>query len=609
MCGIAGIIDHTFSTETRQEWTDKMLQSILHRGPEDSSLYSEAQLTLGHNRLKIIDLSDEANQPFEWQDVVIIFNGEVYNYIEIRETLIQAGYTFRTQGDTEVICAAYKHYGEDCVQHFVGMWAFAIWDKTKQKLFCSRDRFGIKPFYYIQEGGNLYFASEYKALKLLPVFKADWNTQQINRGLQMVWSVYKEETFFRQIKSLEPAHNLHWQKGKLTTARYWDIDFNLPKSSISFEEKKSKFYDLFQQSVRLHSRSDVPNGTCLSGGLDSSAIAGMYSTLLPNTPIKSFSIFYEDDVDERPFVREVVAKYNNIEPHYFSPNNQQIEESFHRAAYHADVPMLGSSFLSQYFLMQLAKSEGVTVVIDGQGSDEYLGGYLHSFYRVAGGEMASAHPFKAISLLHQLAEREHFSAKKKRDFLLKSLVSTFANENRIYNLEFSQLNKFLSSSTESLSMKDKTTDKLDNFLYHLLFNTTLQTLLHFEDRNSMAFSLESRVPFLDHRLVEFGFLLSREDRITNQAETKYILREALKPVLPKAVYERKDKKGFVTPGEVKWLNGPLRFLLDIDYNQFHWMNKSALQAVVEQYKKGDTSKAAFVWRLATTDYWMKNFAR
>jgi len=608
MCGIAGIIDQTFSNTLRQDWTAKMLQSILHRGPEDSSLYSEEQLTLGHNRLKIIDLSDEANQPFEWQDVVIVFNGEVYNYIEIRNKLIAAGYGFRTQGDTEVICAAYKHYGEDCVEHFVGMWAFALWDKTKQKLFCSRDRFGIKPFYYIQHGASLYFASEYKALKLLPVFQSDLNLEQINRGLQMVWSVYKDQTFFKQIKSLEPAHNLHWHNGQLSTARYWDIDFTKPKSNLSFDDKKQHFYLLFEQSVRLHSRSDVPNGTCLSGGLDSSAIAGMYSTLLPNTSIKSFSIFYEDDVDERPFVREVVGKYKNIEPHYFSPNNQQIAESFHRAALHADVPMLGSSFLSQYFLMQLAKSEGVTVVIDGQGADEYLGGYLHSFYRVAGGEMASAHPFNALSLLQRLAEREHFSAKKKRDFLLKSLVSVFANENRIYNLEYAQLNKFLSGDTAELWFDDKTDNKFDNFLYHLLLNTTLQTLLHFEDRNSMAFSLESRVPFLDHRLVEFGFSLSREDRITNQAETKFILREALKPVLPNAVYERKDKKGFVTPGEVKWLNGPLKFLLEIDYEQFHWMNKTKLKETVERYKKGDTSRAAFVWRLAATNYWMKHFA-
>jgi asparagine synthase (glutamine-hydrolysing) len=608
MCGIAGIIDPTFSTEARQGWTDKMLQRILHRGPENSSVYSEAQLTLGHNRLKIIDLSDEANQPFVWQDVVIVFNGEIYNYIEIRDTLLQAGYTFRTQGDTEVICAAYKHYGEDCVQHFMGMWAFALWDKTKQKLFCSRDRFGIKPFYYIQQGNNLYFASEYKALKLLPVFQSELNISQVNRGLQMVWSGYKDETFFAQIKSLPPAHNLHWENGKVNTARYWDIDFTQPKSSLSFEEKKNKFHELFKQSVRLHARSDVPNGTCLSGGLDSSAIAGMYATLLPSSAIKSFSIFYEDDVDERPFVREVAAKYSTIEPHYFSPTNQQIEDSFHRVAYHADVPMLGSSFLSQYFLMQLAKSEGVTVVIDGQGADEYLGGYLHSFYRVAGGELAAGRPLNGWSILKHLAEREHFSGKKKRDFLLKSLVSTFANENKIYNLEYAQLSKYLAQPIDNLSFADGATNKLDSFLYHLLLDTTLPTLLHFEDRNSMAFSLESRVPFLDHRLVEFGFTLSREDRITDKAETKYILREALKPVLPKAVYERKDKKGFVTPGEVKWLNGPLRFLLDIDYNQFYWMNKTALQAVVEQYKKGDTSKAAFVWRLAATNYWMKHFA-
>ncbi len=608
MCGIAGFIDVTLTTEAKRELNHKMLKCITHRGPEASNAYVDGPVSLGHNRLKIIDLSDEANQPFEYQDIVIAFNGEVYNYLELRADLEKKGYTFRTQGDTEVMCAAYKHYGEDCVKHFTGMWAFALWDKTQQKLFCSRDRFGIKPFYFIQRGENVYWASEYKALKELPFFDKDLNIHQLNRGLQMVWSVYRNETFYTQVKNLEPAHNLVWENGKVTISRYWDIDFSRPTTGMSWKEKKEMFFTLFSDSVRLHSRSDVPNGTCLSGGLDSSAISSMYSTLLPDTPIKSFSIYYEDDVDERPFVKEVVNKYRNIEPHYFSPNNQQISDGFHNIAYHADVPLLGSSFISQYFLMQLAKREGVTVAIDGQGSDEYLGGYLHSFYRVIGSLFSAGKVFKGASLLNALAGREHFSSAKKRDFLMKSVAGAFSNENRMYSLEFSRLNSFLQQEEAHLFFEDKTGDKFNNFLYHILLNTTLQTLLHFEDRNSMAFSIESRVPFLEHKLVEFAFTLQREDRINDKAETKYILREALKPILPTAVYERKDKKGFVTPGEIKWLNGPLKFLLDIDYSRFYWMKQDKLREVVENYKKGDTSKAAFVWRLACTNYWLKNFA-
>ncbi|MFN8298408.1 MAG: asparagine synthase (glutamine-hydrolyzing) [Chitinophagales bacterium] len=608
MCGIAGFVDLQLSTEQKKDLAFKQLRCITHRGPEASNVFVDGPVALGHNRLKIIDLSDEANQPFEYDDLVMAFNGEVYNYVELKADLEAKGYRFRTHGDTEVMCAAYKQYGEECVKYFTGMWAFALWDKTKQKLFCSRDRFGIKPFYYILEGQNLYFASEYKALKELPVFKGDINTEQVNRGLQMVWSVYRDQTFYTQVKNLQPAHNLVWQAGKVTINRYWDINFSQPQSTLTWEEKKEQFYSLFKDSVRLHARSDVPNGTCLSGGLDSSAISSMYSTLMPDTPIKSFSIYYEEDVDERPFIYEVVKKYPNIQPHYFSPTEAQIADNFHKVAYHADVPLLGSSFISQFFLMQLAKQEGVTVAIDGQGSDEYLGGYLHSFYRVLGQLYGSGQIFKAGDLLSNLSEREHFSAKKKRDFLLKSIVGAFSNENRMYNLEYGQLNKYLQAGVEELSFEDKSPDKFSNFLYHILLNTTLQTLLHFEDRNSMAFSLESRVPFLEHKLVEFAFTLPCQDKINDKAETKFILREALKPVLPTAVYERKDKKGFVTPGEVKWLNGPLKFLLDIDYNHFSWMKQDKLKEVVDAYKKGDTSKAAFVWRLACTNYWLKHFA-
>lgn len=607
MCGIAGLIEKQLTEEKKIDLTHRMLETIIHRGPEASATFCEGACALGHNRLKIIDLSDVANQPFEYNGVVLVFNGEIYNYIELRHELETKGYRFRTQSDTEVICAAYKLYGDDCVNHFVGMWAFALWDKNRKRLFCSRDRFGIKPFYYIKRGWDIYFASEYKALKAVPIFNAKLNREQVNRGLQMVWSVYRDETFYEQIMALRPAHNLIWEESRITIRKYWDIPLNQGNSNLSWEEKKEKFQALFTDSVKLHSRSDVQNGTCLSGGLDSSAIASVYSTLLPDTAIKSFSVYYEEDVDERPFVYEVVKKYPNIQPYYFSPSDEQIADSFHRMAYHADVPVLGSSFISQYFLMQLAKSEGVTVVIDGQGADEYLGGYLHSFYRVLGQLFSRGKFLRGYSILNALAARENFSAQKKKDFLMKSVVSLFSNENRMYSLEYSRFDKYLKRDTKSLLFEDKSSDRFTNFLYHLLFNSTLQTLLHFEDRNSMAFSLESRVPFLDHRLVEFAFTLSREDKINNRAETKSILRESMKGVLPKAVYERKDKKGFVTPGEVKWLNGPLKFLMDINYERFDWLNQGELKQTVERYQRGDTSQAALVWRIACTHYWLKHF--
>ncbi|MCS6935347.1 MAG: asparagine synthase (glutamine-hydrolyzing) [Chitinophagales bacterium] len=612
MCGIAGFIDANTTGDPQRQLLEKMLQAIAHRGPDARNLYLHGPLALGHNRLKIIDLSDEANQPFRYDDVVLIYNGEVYNYVELRDELAKLGYVFRTSSDTEVICAAYKHWGEACVKYFVGMWAFALWDETNGKLFCSRDRFGIKPFYYISYGESFWFASEYKSLKHTPHFNGQLNTEQINRGLQMGWCGFANETFYCDIRQLEPAHNIVWHKGRISLTRYWQIDVNAPAPALSFEEKKEKFFSLFKNSVALHARSDVTNGTCLSGGLDSSSISCVYSMLMPQAPIHAFTVYYEGKgaVDERPFAEEVAKKYRNIIPHYYSPTVADVAESFHRMAHHADVPVFGSSFISQYFLMRLAKQNGVTVVIDGQGSDEYLCGYLHSFYRIAGDMMRRGKIWRALKILHALAEREQFSAVKRFDFLWKSAVCAFADEEKITNLEYSRLQPYMADGKHimPLQLRHSHPDKLHALLLVLLFETTLPTLLHFEDRNSMAFSLESRVPFLDHRLVEFAFTLPREDKVSDKAETKYILREALKNVLPHAIYARKDKKGFVTPGEVRWLNGPLQHLLEIDFKKFEWMKTERLRLLIENYRRGDTANATMVWRIAATHYWLKHFA-
>lgn len=607
MCGIAGFIETNLTQNQAIDNVQAMLKAIQHRGPDNSSFWQQESVVIGHNRLSIIDLTEAANQPFEFDDVVIVFNGEIYNYIEIRQELEKKGIVFTTHSDTEVICAAYKVWGENCVQEMMGMWAFAIWDKTKQQLFCSRDRFGIKPFYYFTTPSGFYFASEYKAFKALSFFDNALNTAHLKRAMALNFVTYKDETFYKNLMQLLPAHNMLYAKGKVSVYSYWDVPLK-EKSNLSFEEKAATFQSLFVDSVKLHARSDVRNGICLSGGLDSSAIASVYSSLFSHSTIQSFSIFYEGKgkVDERPFVRAVVQQYPNVEPHYFSPTHNDIAQAFHHAAFAADVPLLGSSYISQYFLMQLAASKGVKVVLDGQGSDEYLGGYLHSFYRIIGSKIKSFNFSGGLGLLHQLASREGFSSKKSVEFLLKSIAAAFNNEGAMARLEAGKHQALLGNI--QFDLVQKTEDKFNNFLYHILLNTTLQTLLHHEDRNSMAFSIESRVPFLDHRLVEFAFSLNSEDRISNKAETKYILREGLKSYLPKQVYERKDKKGFVTPGEIEWLNGPLKFLLDDNFTDQDFMDVNVVNQLVQQYKKGDYSNAAMVWKIATTNYWLKHLA-
>lgn len=610
MCGIAGFIDSSLSTNDGSNLLNAMLEKIAHRGPDARGIFNEDAVWLGHNRLSIIDLSDEANQPFHFENLCIVFNGEVYNYPEIKKELQQSGVVFRTQSDTEVIIAAYKKWGTACVNKFVGMWAFVIYDKVKKEVFASRDRFGIKPFYYMLEGTKFYFGSEYKALKPSSLFRNDFNYDQISRGLQMGWVCYHDQTYFNKIKALPAAHNLEFtiHNSQFTIKKYWDIETG-KYSDLSFEEKKNKFYDLFADSIKLHMRSDVPVASCLSGGLDSSAIVSMIQKLHPETSYKTFSIYYEgkNDVDERPFIREVIKKYPAIEPHYFSPSDKDVEEYFHHALYHADVPCTGSSFISQYFLMKLIKQHKIKVVMDGQGSDEYLGGYMHTFYRVIADLMLRGNFIKAIGLTSGINKNINSPFVKTFSHFGKSVLSATNSEQSLYTLEYKKYFPFLCSTKANVNpftLSKVTGNKTDNFLYHLIFNTSLPSLLQYEDRNSMAFSIESRVPFLDHRLVEFAFQLQTEDKV-HETETKYILRKSMHGTLPEAIENRKDKKGFVTPGESKWLRGPLRHLIEADFSNIDFLDKDKIKTLLSDYKAGNDKYATLIWRVAVLNYWVR----
>ncbi|MBL0070352.1 MAG: asparagine synthase (glutamine-hydrolyzing) [Bacteroidetes bacterium] len=607
MCGIAGILDQTQPSSDNSRLLDQMLHIQHHRGPDDTGIWNDDHIFLGHNRLSIIDLTEAANQPMHYKNFTMVYNGEIYNYVEIKQLLLQKGHQFHTHSDSEVILHAYEEWGSACVNHFVGMWAFVIYNKTTKELFVSRDRFGIKPFYYIHTGSTFYFASEIKTLKASPHFKNDLNINQVARGLQMGWLGYNDETYFKYVKALPAACNLFYSDGKVKVEQYWKPETG-KYANLSFDEKKTRFYELFADSIKIHLRSDVPVGSCLSGGLDSSAIVAMVQKISEGLPYKSFSIYYEGkgDVDERPFINEVLKKYPHVDPVYFSPTDDDVRNHFDKAAYHLDAPSSGSSFISQYFLMKLISESGIKVVLDGQGSDEYLAGYMHSFYRLIGGMLQKAKLADAITETFAVNKRIGNSGIKTISHFGKSMLSTMKHEQYLYDFEFKNYYPFLVSANidDPAFQLDKVPgSKLDNFLYHLLFTTSLPSLLQYEDRNSMAFSVESRVPFLDHRLVEFAFTLADEDKIKQQ-DTKYILREALKPLLPEAIYARKDKKGFVTPGESKWLRGPLKHLVENHRKLPDFTDKSKVKQIFKDYKDGDNSKAVLVWRLAVLGEWL-----
>lgn len=606
MCGIAGLIDPTLSTERKEVLLGKMLEAIAHRGPDARGTWQSGDMAIGQNRLSIIDLSVEGNQPMFRDHLAIVYNGEVYNYREIRQELEKCGLTFHTRSDTEVILAAYAHWGTSCVDHFIGMWAFAIWDQSTQTLFCSRDRFGIKPFYYLEQGGRFYFGSEYKALFPSPLFNKTINYRQVYRGLQLGWNAYEDETYYTALKALPAAHNLIIAPGKSPRLfRYWDID-SARQQDMGHAEAAAKFRSLFEESMALHMRSDVEVGGCLSGGLDSSAIASVVGREYAGAGFKTFTVYYEgaNAVDERPWVAEVLKKYPHLQPYYFTPTDDDIRASFAHAIHHADVPLAGSSPISQYFVMKLAASEGIKVVLDGQGSDELMGGYLHSFYRLLGGAFRSGHPGAMFREAAAHAGMQEFGGRKQLDVVLKSLLSGFRSEQQLYEMEYRRYLPFLATDQRvPFSLPDKAGSRLNQFLYQLTFHTSLPTLLQFEDRNSMAFSIESRVPFLNHKIAEFVFSLADHHKI-EQGVTKKILRTAMEGVMPDAIIRRKDKKGFVTPGEVKWLRGPLQHLLEQNFNDLEHLNGAAIRQLISDFKAGDNRYANLVWRVAVLRWWL-----
>ncbi|MFN5323588.1 MAG: asparagine synthase (glutamine-hydrolyzing) [Bacteroidota bacterium] len=609
MCGIAGIVGSRQSQDNDDALIRSMLEIQHHRGPDSTGVWSADGVRLGHNRLAIIDLSDAANQPMIHDGLVLIFNGEIYNYVEIRKELEFLGHRFCTSSDSEVILHAFQQWGGGCVNRFMGMWAFVIWDDIQKRFFASRDRFGIKPFNYIVKDGVLHFASELKTLKVSNLFQPILNLNQVSRGIQLGWLCYEDETYFDVIKSLPAAHNLEWYQGHIKTYKYWDVN-GFDKSNLSFAEKVDRFREHFMDSIRFHLRSDVPIASCLSGGIDSSSIVSSVQKITPDVKYKTFSIYYEGkgDVDERSFVSEVIGKYPNIQPYYFSPSDDDVRDCFDHALFHCDVPATGSSFISQYFLMRMISKHGIKVVLDGQGADEYLGGYMHTYYRLIGGMLRAFDLVGAYQATSIVNSNLGNGVVKKLSHFGKSIVSGFSKEQSVYGLEYNRYFPFMmreKPAKNPFELKDCGATKVDGFLYNLLFTTSLPSLLHYEDRNSMAFSIESRVPFLDHRLVEYAFALSDDDRIT-PSTTKRVLREAMRGIIPDAIFNRKDKKGFVTPGESKWLRGPLSHLLD-NIGEFpDFIDRKPLNKVLGDYKNGDNSKAILVWRLAVLNHWMKS---
>jgi asparagine synthase (glutamine-hydrolysing) len=529
---------------------------------------------LGHRRLSIIDLTERANQPMHFLSrYSIVFNGEIYNYVELKEMLVKDNYNFNTSSDTEVLMALYDKYQEGCLQFLDGMFAFVIYDDLKKEVFVARDRFGEKPFYYSYEPGKSFvFASEMKALWAAGIEK------KVNERMLYNYLTHGylenpsdlSETFFVNCTSLIHGHYLKLDTRSCTISlfkQYYDIEFQKQDNEISVSDAQEKFRELFYTSVKRRLRSDVPVGSSLSGGLDSSLIVCAIDELKRGTTQvqKTFSARFPGFKKDESRFMDLVSKATNTEAHFVFPSEHGLIENIDTIAYHQEEPFASASIYAQYCVMQEAKANNITVLLDGQGADEYLAGY-HSYYSNYFSDLRKNHSTlykNEMAKYRQLHSDNSINGVMKEDLKyhvrhsLPQLVGPLKNSLAFYR----QLKSpFLSSSFFSAQHKNNFNSPLNgkglnSALHQSILHGGLQVLLRYADRNSMSQSREVRLPFLYHELVEFVFSLPPYMKI-HDGWTKWIMRSAFSDLLPEEITWRKDKIGYEPP-QKNWVENKI----------------------------------------------------
>jgi asparagine synthase (glutamine-hydrolysing) len=590
MCGIAGIV--SFQSPIGPDVITTMTGVLRHRGPDDEGYLAlgpqkeplgvfplfgsdsriksgpnvgeyadRSSLYLGHRRLAILDLSAAGHQPMGRNDLWIVFNGEIYNYRELRQELKAAGYHFNTQTDTEVILAAYDKWGEDCVSRFNGDWAFCVLDTRRRVLFLSRDRYGVKPLYFFMGSEHFAFASEIKALLSLSFLPRSLNRERAFDHCFLFCRDHTEETLFDGVYQLIPGQNMTVDtgSGKARKWRYYtpsycsDLGRYNHRTAISHA---AHIRDLLIDSVRFRLRADVPVGTCLSGGLDSSAIVAITAKLLGReTRLRSQNTFTAAfpglPFDESRYAQLVIQR-TGAKGHFVYPSRKRYNDAFSTILYHQDEPFGGTSIYAQWEVMQQA-SKHVKVVLDGQGGDEVFGGYgdyRTSFLAnlIAEKRIATFVAEMACALTKAKGVKEAIAQVRSVPFFV--LTDTW--KRRIYRgryrreLQLAEQFDGIENNRELECIKRKFNSNLNELLFDYLTLYSLPHLLKYEDRNSMAHSIEARVPFTDHRLVEYVFSIPAVYKIRH-GWTKWLLRLAVRDLLPPEIVWRKDKLGFVAP--------------------------------------------------------------
>ncbi|MCR5602817.1 MAG: asparagine synthase (glutamine-hydrolyzing) [Lachnospiraceae bacterium] len=621
MCGIAGC--YLVNKKVDHEIFEQMVDIISYRGPDDRDTFYEGNLALGHRRLSIIDLSEAGHQPFHYKDrYVVVFNGEIYNYKELREELISRGCSFVSECDTEVLIAAYDQYGPACVDRFNGMWAFAVYDRKEKTVFLSRDRFGVKPLYYYHKDGSFIFASEEKQIIMMAGHRFRVNRPRLMEYMIRGVHDHTEETMFMDIMQLRGGYSMLYrmEKDSISVKRYYDLSETVPGNE-SFEEAAANFRKCFENAIRLRLRADVPVGYCLSGGLDSSSIVCMADSIIKKDGLKveqeSISSCFEDKrYDEQEYIDEVL-KHTEVRGHKIFPQGSSVLDDLDDVLWHMDEPFGSTSMYAQWNVFKGAKEHGLTVMLDGQGADEQLAGYT-GFYSVILAEYLRK--FRLRRFRHELecykklrASTEKYVNSKK--IIVEAFIGAFlpGKLQKFGKIHMFYLKQGLPFEPEDIKKTIYGIDLYpagDSRRYILdQLKCNLSMLLHYEDRNSMAHSIESRVPFMDPELAGCAFRMPIDYKLRDGI-TKYVVREGLKDVLPDKIRNRYSKLGFVTP-EDQWINNsPEVFRKEIEEAADVLAPLLKKERVMAWYDRieGNVQRMDFMpWRIICASHWVKLF--
>ncbi len=634
MCGICGVFNYGRSDAVEEKVILKMRDTMIHRGPDDKGVFlsSEGRTGLGHRRLSIIDLSPSGRQPLcnEDETIWIVYNGETYNYQELMAGLKAKGHIFKSKTDTEVLVHLYEEYGKELVHKLRGMFAFAIWDSRKQRLFLARDRIGIKPLYYTVQNGCFLFASEIKAILEHPEVKKDLDEQALYHYLTFVVSP-APSTLFKGIKKLAPGHLLIIDSdGNVDTEWYWDEIDSIADSSSNFRSEdfyQERIRELLRESIKDRMISDVPFGVFLSGGVDSSTNVALMTELM-DRPVDTFSVGFkdQDQYNEFAYAREISQKFGTNH-HEIMIDHQDLVDYVPRLIYHQDEPIADPVCVPLFYVSKLARDNGIIVVQVGEGSDELFSGYesysmIHQFYQ---------NRWRYYQLLPLLSRKALYHAMKPLlewrkmlnalDYLQRASFDrglfwggAIAFTETLKKMLMSESYKRRTESTDSFSIvnsyfqrldtSEKEIDQLAQMFYLELKIRLPELLLMRVDKISMSTSIEARVPFLDHRLVEFAMSIPTEMKIKGQP--KYILKKAVEGLIPQHIIYRK-KQGFGAPIK-EWFKGDLgKYAADSIFGsrirERDLFNYDYIENMMREHQSGQSDYSFFLWNLFNLSCW------